>query len=207
MKKVICINFLALLLICAWLCIDCCLASVNKLNVQQDQLKANVLVEKLHISEALGPLAPVALSPFFGLTCLSGTSILCNHGLLPENTFLMGNDTLNNVLIFVSFLGLTVITSVPRLVTASKIFAEATERLETYAGIISYGVILMLAEQTGAQQQQVVYTAGIFTFTHQGLLACAAAVIIFVISTVRCFFELLTLISPIPTLDAIFEFA
>ena len=207
MKKYIYLNLVVLLMLCTWLLVDHCFASTTKLNLQQDQQKADRLIEKFHVSETLGPLAPVAMSPFFGLTCLSGTSILCNKGVLPENSFLIGNDTLNNGYVFLAFLALTVITSVPKLVTASKIFAEITDRLETYAGIISYGVILLLTEQAqGADQETVLYTAGIFTFTQHGLLACAAAVNIFVISTVRFFFELLVLISPIPTLDAIFEF-
>jgi len=176
--------------------------------IEGEQKKAERLVEKLRITEVLGPLSAVALSPFFGLTCLSGTSILCNKGVLPENEFLMGSETLNNGFIFLVFLTLTVITSAPKLVTASKIFAEATDRVETYAGTISYIVILMLAGQgQGGEQETVVYSAGVITITQQGLLACAAAVNIFIISTVRFFFELLVLISPIPTLDAIFELA
>lgn len=206
-KKYICLNLFVLLMLCTWLLVNHCLASTAKSKLLQDQRKADRLVEKINVSETLGPLAPVAMSPFFGLTCLSGTSILCNKGVLPENSFLIGNDTLNNGFVFLAFLALTVITSVPKLVTASKVFAEITDRLETYAGIISYGVILLLAEQAQpADQETVLYTAGILTLTQNGLLACAAAVNIFVISTVRFFFELLVLISPIPTLDAIFEF-
>ena len=211
MKKPIYITLSVLLLTCFWLWVNRCLAfapKVNSLSVRQDQQKAERLVKKLHASEVLGPLAPVALSPFFGLACLSGTSILCNNGVLPENDFLIGNEVLNNGYIFLVFAILTVITSVPKLVTASKVFAEITDRLETYAGIISYVVILLLADLgQSPEQEAVVYSAGIFTLTHHGLLACAAAVNIFVISTVKFFFELLVLISPIPTLDAIFEFA
>ena len=101
--------------------------------LQSDQQKAQQLTEKYKVKEVLGPLAPVALSPFFGLTCLSGTSILCNKGMLPENEFLMGNDALNNGAVFIIFLALTVITSAPKLFTTSKVFAEAADRLETYA--------------------------------------------------------------------------
>ena len=185
-------------------------ADTDRSVVGQQQQKGEKLVEKLGITEALGPLAPVALSPFFGLTCLSATSMLCDKGILPENQFLMGNEVLNNPLVFLLFLGLTILTSAPRLLTVSKIFAEATERIETYAGIISYAAILMFAQQDGSPEQTeqvALYTAGFFSMTGSGLLACCAAVNIFVISTVRFFFELLILISPIPTLDAIFECA
>ena len=208
MKKYVYLNLLILLLLCAGLLVEHCSASTAKSRLEQDRQKADILVKKFHVTETLGPLAPVALSPFFGLACLSGTSILCNNGVLPENSFLIGNNALNNGSVFLVFLALTVVTSAPKLVTTSKVFAEITDRLETYAGIISYAVILMLAEQgQGPEQEVVIYTAGVFTFTQQGLLACAAAINIFIISTVRFFFELLVLISPIPTLDAIFEFA
>ena len=182
--------------------------TIDRDKLQAESQKGQNLAEKMGITETLGPLAPVALSPFFGLACLSGTSILCEKGILPENDFLMGNEVLNNGWGFLIFAGLTVLTSAPRLLSVSKVFAEATERIETYAGIISYGVILMVAQQdAGAEpiEQMVVYSAGIFSMTGNSLLACCAAVNIFVIATVRFFFELLTLISPIPTLDAIFE--
>ncbi len=181
--------------------------SYSKDALGTDQQKGQRLIEKLPI-ETLGPLAPVAMSPFFGLACLSGSSMLCKAGLLPDNEFLQGNEVLSNGLVFVLFAGLAVVTSVPRLVSTSKIFAESMDRVETYAGIISYGVILMAAQNAGASETEVaVYSAGVFSITSNGLLAIAAAVNIFVISSVRLFFELLVLISPIPTLDAMFECA
>ena len=194
-----------------WVTIDPAKASdttgYSKDALGTDQQKSQRLVEKLPI-ETLGPLAPVAMSPFFGLACLSGTSMLCKAGLLPDNEFLQGNEVLSNGLVFLLFAGLAVVTSVPRLVSTSKIFAESMDRVETYAGIISYGVILMAAQNAAGNETEVaVYTAGVFSITHHGLLAIAAAVNIFVISSVRLFFELLVLISPIPTLDAMFECA
>ncbi len=179
---------------------------IDKSAVAADAAKGRQLVDEYGITEALGPLAPVAMSPFFGLTCLSGTSILCDWGWLPENDFLQGNEVLNNWLVFLLFGALTIATSVPRLVSVSKVFAEAMDRVETYAGIISYGVILMAAAQNQpGDEQAFVYTAGFISITQSGLLTIAAAINIFVISSVRLFFELLVLISPIPTLDAIFE--
>ncbi|MHC4532272.1 MAG: hypothetical protein ACYSXD_12045, partial [Planctomycetota bacterium] len=80
-----------------------------------DKTKAEQLVGKITSINVLAPLAPVALSPFFGITCLSGTSILCNRGVLPENDFLMGNRALNNGLIFLAFLALSVATSLPKM--------------------------------------------------------------------------------------------
>ena len=186
--------------------------TIDRAAVEAQQQKGKNLAEKMGITETLGPLAPVALSPFFGLACLSGTSMLYESEFLkdklPENEFLEGNEVLKNGWVFLIFTALSVLTSAPRLLSVSKVFAEATERVETYAGIISYGVILMAAQQdAGAEQveQVIVYSAGFFTMPANMLLACCAAVNIFVIATVRFFFELLILISPIPTLDAIFE--
>ncbi|MBL7214103.1 MAG: hypothetical protein ISS71_00325 [Phycisphaerae bacterium] len=207
MKKTILISMCGLLLIGGWIRSTPAAAAgdYDKADLQQDQKQADKFVERYGIIETLGPLAPVALSPFFGLACLSGTSILCDAGILPANDFLQGNEVLNNWLVFLLFAGLTVVTSVPKLVSVSKVFAEAVDRVETYAGIISYAVILLAAQQSAPQEDVVVYSAGFFTLTHNGLLACMAAVNIFVIASVRFFFELLVLISPIPTLDAIFE--
>jgi hypothetical protein len=187
-------------------------SSYDKNTLAADKTKGEQLSKKISSLEVLAPLAPVALSPFFGITCLSGTSILCSKGVLPENEFLMGNKALNNGLVFVVFLALSIVTSVPKLTAVSKGFAQAADQLETYAGIISYMAILYLAgagTDTGTADgtQQVIYSAGIFSFTKSTLLMIASAINIIVINTVKYFFELLVWISPIPALDAIFEAA
>ena len=173
-----------------------------------DKIKGEQLAKKISTIEVMAPLAPVALSPFFGITCLSGTSMLCSRGVLPENDFLMGNKALDNGLVFIVFLALSVATSLPKMTAVSKGFAEVSDQLETYAGIISYLAIFYLAG-TGQDSTtpQVVYTAGIFTFTWNTLLMIAVVINIIVINTVKYFFELLVWISPIPMLDAIFETA
>ena len=181
----------------------------NKSSLAADQVKANTLIETMKVTEVLevlGPLAPVALSPFFGITCLSATSMLSEKGVLPENRFLSGNKALNNPAVFLAFLALTIATSIPKLTTVTKAFAEVTDQAETYAGIVSYLVIFALAASSSDDSgQQVVYSAGIITFTKQTLLMAACVINIIVINTVKFFFELLAMISPIPTLDAIFE--
>ena len=182
--------------------------SYSKSDLSTDQTKAQQVVEALNITEVLGPLAPVALSPFFGITCLSATSILSEKDLIPANRLITGNKALNNPAVFVVFLVLTIMTSLPKLTTVTKVFAQSVDQLETYAGIVSYLVIVALATSaTSDTDQQVVYAAGIFTFTKSTLLMAACIVNIIVINTVKFFFELLVLISPIPTLDAMFEAA
>ena len=205
------IVILLLLFVAGLVLANVCYAKDNdaiKQSLEKDRLKADKLVKTLPVTEVLGPLAPVAISPFFGLTCLSGASILSDKGVLPENSFLTGSEVLNNGFVFTAFLLLTIVTAAPKLFTASKLFAQAGDKLDTYAGVISYAVIIMLAGQSmTAEPDKVVYSAGIFTFSEQTLLVLAAAVNVIVINTVKAFFELLTLISPIPMLDAAIEVA
>ena len=114
---------------------------------------------------------PVVLSLFFGITCLSGTSILCNMGILPKNEFLMGNKALNNWLVFAVFLALSIATSLPKWTALSKGFGEAIDQLETYAGIISYfGIYYLSVPGQDETTKQVVYAAGIFSFTKRHCL-------------------------------------
>ena len=179
-----------------------------------DHAKAAVItqsVQKYKLTEVLGPMAPVALSPFFGMACLSGTSIASSHGLfgMEENNFLSGSDVLNNPLVFIAFLGLTVLTSVPKLTTVSKAFAEVGDQVESYAGLISYLVIFSLAGTAATEaiagSSPVIYQAGIISFTQETLLMAAMIANFIVIYTVKFFFELLCFITPVPFLDAIFE--
>lgn len=181
-----------------------------------DKAKAAALtqtVQKWKFTEVMGPLAPVALSPFFGMACLSGTSMASSNGWfgMEPNGFLAGSDVLNNPLVFIAFLGLTVLTSVPKLTTVSKAFAEIGDQVESYAGLISYLVIFSLAGTAAnnavAATSQVVCIAGIFDVPLEMLLMAAMAVNFIVIYTVKFFFELLCLITPVPFLDAAFEVA
>jgi hypothetical protein len=180
----------------------------DKSSLATDQEKGTQLAKKFSTIQVLAPLAPVALSPFFGITCLSGTSILCNMGVLPKNEFLMGNKALNNWLVFGVFLILSIATSLPKMTAVSKGFGQAIDQLETYAGIISYfGIYYLSSMGQDEAAKQVVYAAGIISFTKGTLLMIAAAINIIVINTVKYFFELLIWISPIPALDAMFEAA
>ncbi len=199
----------AVLVLTGVLLLTCPLSAVDygKDIFKTDENKAAMLAEKIPATEVLGPLAPVALSPFFGITCLSGSSMLVQKGVLPENSFLQGSDVLSNPAVFMTFLALTILTSVPKLSTASKFFAEATDQVETYAGIISYAVIFMLAAGGTDSEVAIVFKAGIVSFGRNTLLIIALTLNIIVINTVKYFFELLILISPIPLIDAIFEAA
>jgi len=177
-------------------------------SLDDEQAKADRLVQAIPVTEVLGPLAPIALSPFFALTCLSGASLLAETGVLPENALLSGNSVLSNGLVFLGLLVLTVVTTLPKLTKVTKPLAQAIDQVEGYSGIIA--VLLVQAAASfggGGDGQEVVYQAGIFSMTLSTLLMAVSVVNIFVINTVKFFFEMMVLLSPFPAVDAAFEAA
>lgn len=162
----------------------------------------------LGISEWLGPLAPVGLSPFFGITCLSGMSIWGEGWVSADNPMLGRNSPLNNQAVFWTFLVLTVITSAPRLTKVSKPFAQAVDQIETWAAIITLITLkIVLAASAAEGEPTPEIKMGSFSLTVDAILVIAAAVNIFVINAVKFFFETLIWITPVPTIDAVFEIA
>lgn len=176
--------------------------------LQQDTLAAQKLTESVPIATWLGPLAPIALSPFFGLACLSGASMLIDHGLLPDNPLLRGNPALNDSRILVALAVLTLLTSLPRLTKVSKPIAQLGDFLETYAGIAMIIVIHYFGIRTSGVETAAASSWLAAGFSDQAghvLMAVISASNILVIQGVRAFFELLIFLSPIPFLDACFE--
>ena len=188
---------------------------VASLDLTQDQQRANQLVQTLPIQDVLGSLAPIALSPFFALTCLSGASLLADAGLLPEgvmNNFMMSKSSpLHNESVFIGLLALTLLTAAPKLTKVSKPFAQAVDQLEAYSGIVAAIAVQFLsgmgAEQTASHEVAMVYHAGIFTASYSVLIMAFSAINIFVVNSVKFFFEIMIWISPIPLVDAVFEAA
>lgn len=158
------------------------------------------------IVDWLGPLAPLALSPFFGVTCLSGLA-LWGPDWATDNAVLGVAGPLRNETLFFIFLGLTVLTSVPRLTKVSKPFAQAVDRLETYAVIVILLVIKLVmtanASEDGGPVAMVHF--GIVSMTVDTLVAIAMVVNVLVINSVKFFFEFLVWLTPVPFLDAVFE--
>jgi hypothetical protein len=173
----------------------------------EDLRQVEVILDAIPVTELLGPLAPVALSPFFGLACLSGTTLLVNRGVLPDNPFLQGNSALNHPVVFAAFLVLALATSVPRLSKVSKPLAQLLDLAETYAGIVAVLVIQWAAHLDSGSPDTSVVSAGFLATGVEGLLMAASVANILVIQTVRFFFEMLILLSPIPLIDALFEVA
>jgi hypothetical protein len=182
-------------------------SQVHSQAFSSERAQADKLIETIPISELMGPLAPVALSPFFGLTCLSGMSLLSEHSALPVSRFISDSKLLNSEIAFGVLLLLTLVTSIPKFSKVSKPFAQFVDQIEAYAGIVAFGAIMLANNlaQSAPDEVTVVYTAGFLSLSGESVLILVAAINIFVINTVKFLFEVLTFVSPIPAIDAVFE--
>lgn len=172
-----------------------------------DIVAATAWADSLHLADWLGPLAPVAMSPFFGIALLSGLALF-GPEWITDNALLGSSGPLQNHALFWVFVGLAVLTSLPRLTKVSKPFAQAVDRLETYAVIVILLAIKVISsmESTPDETTQVaMIQLGIFSFTLDTLLAIAMVINVLVINSVKFFFEFLVWLTPIPFLDAVFE--
>ncbi|MBI2435707.1 MAG: hypothetical protein HYV26_22865 [Candidatus Hydrogenedentes bacterium] len=176
--------------------------------LERERAQAEILVERLPVAELLGPLAPVALSPFMGLTCLSGITLLQQQGVLGGNLLLEQHPLLGDLRFFLVLLFLTLLTSVPKLFTVSKFFAQAVDWVEAYTGLILFLLVMVLGSSVPPPHPEfTVVQAGVFSAGQNLLLMAAVAVNFIVVNTVKYFFEVLVLLTPIPLLDATFEIA
>ncbi len=173
-----------------------------------DMSKANSLAGSVRASEWLGPLAPIAISPFFGVTLLAG---LAQFGAdwMPVNEFLSNNVVLKNPAVFWVFLILTLLTSIPRFTKVSKPAAQAIDQLEAYAGIITIILlrVMMMPDDAPMTEAPIAMQAGIFSMTADTLMCVAAIINIVVINTVKFFFEVSVWLIPFPFVDAMLEVA
>ncbi len=178
-----------------------------------DVAAAQQFGQTLGVADWLGPMAPVALSPFFGIMCLSGMSLYGKGWVSADNAFLGEGSPLHNPAVFWTFLILTLITSIPRLTKVSKPFAQAVDQVEAWAGIITLLALKMMMGQAAPDSgdlpvaQLAMVQAGVLSASANTLLMIAAAINVFVINAVKFFFEFLIWITPVPTIDAIFEVA
>jgi len=186
-------------------------------SLDSETKRGEQLVQKLGVTEVLGPLAPVAMSPFFALTFMSGASLLAEHtDIVPEalekNALLGKGSPLSNGWVFTGLLALTVVTALPKLTKVTKPVAQAVDQLEAHSGIVAILAVQALSRvnlDEPAQQAlaEPVFQAGFITFTTSTLLMVFSAINVFVINTVKFFFEVMIFLSPFPTVDAIFEAA
>ncbi len=160
----------------------------------------------ISIAQWLGPMAPVALSPFFGITCLSGMAMFGGEWISKGNPLLGENSPLHNPAVFWTFLSLTILTSIPRFTKVSKPFAQAVDQLESWSGIVTMITLRILMASAGetAEAPEIVQ-AGLLSLSMDTLMMLAAAINIFVINAVKFFFEVVIWLTPVPFLDAAFE--
>lgn len=173
-----------------------------------------------------GLLSPLAMSPFFGITVLSGLSQLESTGwggaMLPDSTLIAQNPVLKHPATFWIFLVLTLATSLPRMTKLSKPFVQALDWIESYAvlliTLIMFAIGWSMAEgnapggtatphasMTMEFASHELVRAGVLSFSLGALLMVAAIVNFILVKSVRFMFEMLIWLSPIPLVDAAFE--
>ena len=172
----------------------------------QDHLMADQLASSISNAEWLGVMAPIAISPFFGITCLCGMSQFGGEAL-GTNSFISSNPVLNNPAVFWIFLALTIFTSLPRLTKVSKPIAQAIDQVEAYSGIITLLIMRYMANSGVPEDTTVVMQMGMMSMSADVLMSIAAIINIVVINTVKFFFEIMVWLIPIPFVDAMLEAA
>ena len=174
---------------------------------------ASLLAKQVSTQEWLGPLAAIALSPFFGLACLSGVATYGPEWLQNRSALVGPSSPLNNPLLFWMMLGLTIATSLPRFTKVSKPIALVVEKLELYSAVIILIASKYLSDASSGSDPSIalvgdpILRAGFATMPLDVLLSIAAALNIIVVNTIKLAFEILVWLIPIPTIDAILEIA
>ncbi len=178
-----------------------------------DTSLASEITNQVSTIEWLGPLAPIAISPFFGITCLA---FLSQMDFVPGNSFVSQNPVLQNPTVLWVFLALTVLTSLPRLTKVSKPLAQALDQVEAYSGIITLLILRFAVSVPEDSQDVVALQMGFFGFVSLTdawnlpfdlLMAGAAILNVIVINSVKFFFEVLVWLVPVPFVDALLETA
>lgn len=198
------------------ICVALFLNSVQAFGQNGESIaNAQEFAEQISAIEWLGPMSAIALSPFFGLACLTG---IANFGpeWATENSPLLGDlGPMKNPLLFWVMLVLTVITSAPRFTKLSKPIALVAETLESYSAIIILAVMKFSSFFSGPSETQVfdlsnqtlIIQAGIGEISTDLIFTLAAATNIIVINTIKLACEFFVWLIPIPFVDSIFEAA
>lgn len=172
---------------------------------------SQAISQQLSTSEWLGPLAPVALSPFFGLATLSGIATYGPDWLQQKSALFNTGGPLNNPWLFWTMAILAVFTSLPRLTKVSKPISLAAEKLEAYSAIIILISVRMLgaSEVPAPGNEQAAHglmlSAGVGSLSLNLMMSLFAAINVLVVNLVKLFFEFLIWLIPIPAVDAIAE--
>lgn len=187
------------------------LAALAFLQIESDSLSVGQdIAQQLAASEWLGPLAPIALSPFFGLSMLSGLATYGPEWLGQRSGLFSDGSSFNSPGLFWTMLTLAVLTSLPRLTKLSKTLAVACESVEAYSSIIILVAIRLFGSMSTAEVpgvSDVVSSTGVAQagLTADIVVSIAIAINIIVVNGVKLFLELLIWVVPFPTVDAILE--
>lgn len=163
-------------------------------------LKTNLL-----LSEQLGMLGPVAISPYWGLFLASAASLF--GGV--ENEFLVTHPFMGNWIVFLLFGLSAVLTSVPNITKYSKALGVASSYLEDHVSIVIVVLAITLPILHNAVGTPPAHGEfGILDMSLYSLVMMAfSAFYMFVVTTVRLFFELIAFITPVPLIDTAVEVA
>lgn len=156
--------------------------------------------------EVLGPIASVAVSPFYGMALLSGAALLSDRGLLPRNEFLRRSRVLKNPLFFGCFALLALLISLPRFTKITNSLGTVLGYLEDRAALICLLVLNVLVV-LDSSLFETTQERGWQTIAWESALSVLAIVNFFVLRTVRFYVDLMIFISPLPFVDAALEMA
>ena len=172
------------------------------------------IAQQIAASDWLGPLAPIALSPFFGLAALSGMATYGPEWIQERSSLFGDASALNNPVLFWTMVGLAVLTSLPRFTKVSKPLALAADNLESYSAVIILAVVRFMsvgeAQDPSTELAAVtplMLSAGIVTLPIDIAMAIFAGINVIVINFVKLFFEFMVWLVPFPTVDAMLEAA
>ncbi len=174
-------------------------------------IAASQTISQLSTSEWLGPLAPIALSPFFGLAVLSGVATYGPEWLQSRSALFQEGGALDSPLLFWAMLSLAIFTSLPRFTKVSKPFSLAAEKLETYSAVIILIVVRLFGSQfqhdasAPSMAASTYVCAGFGTVSMNVIMAAFAALNVVVINFVKLFCELMVFFIPIPFIDGAVE--
>ncbi len=154
--------------------------------------------------ESFSFLGPMAISPFWTLFLTSAASCF---GI--GNEYIATNPVLGNWVVLVVSVALVGITTLPNLMKVSKPIGLAAKFLENKAGYIVYAIIIISPYLINPEisGEMGVVSFGFLDIPASAVLMIALAIPYFiVVMTFRYFLEILIFLSPIPLLDAFFEF-
>jgi hypothetical protein len=172
--------------------------------------RAQDIASSVAATDWLGALSPLAISPFFGMACLSGIATFGPDWIRDRSTLFDPASPLANPYLFWTMIVLTVVTSLPRFSKVSKPVALLADRLESYSVVL---ILVCMRLFGGLDESAVpvavipVQVAGIEALPLDIVLAGFAWLNLIVVGTIKLFFEFLIWLTPIPALDAAFEVA